>query len=61
MTAFIKISQLPSTTGISLDDYLLVVDDPSGINITKKITVNTLIDTLLIDIIDGGPASGIST
>lgn len=34
----VKISNLPASSGISNDDLLIIVDDPSGIPSTKKIT-----------------------
>jgi len=40
-----KISALPATTTISDDDLLCIVDDPSGVPITKKITVADFINT----------------
>lgn len=50
---FIKISQLPSATGVTADDYLVIVDNPATSGITKKITAENLVDTLITEI-DGG-------
>ncbi len=53
---FIKISQLPSATGITPDDYLVVVDNPTVSGVTKKITAEDLVDSLVTEI-DGGSIS----
>lgn len=54
--SYIKISQLPAATGVTDDDYLVIVDDPDGAPITRKITAEDLIDTVLTEI-DGGNIS----
>lgn len=51
--SYIKISQLPTATGISPDDYFVIVDNPTSSGVTKKVTAENLIDSL-ITIIDGG-------
>lgn len=43
----VKITQLPSGVAITDDDLLLMVDDPSGVAITKKISANILRSSLL--------------
>jgi hypothetical protein len=53
---FIKISQLPSATGVTNDDFMLIVDEPSGVPVTRKITVENLIDSAITDV-DGGSIS----
>ena len=50
---FIKISQLPAATGITPDDFIIIVDDPSGVPITRKITAENFLDTLVTEV-DGG-------
>lgn len=50
---YIKISQLPSATGVTNDDYLVIVDDPGGTPLTRKITAENLIDSALTEV-DGG-------
>lgn len=50
---FIKISQLPSATGITPDDFIVIVDDPGGSPITRKITAEDFVDTLVTEV-DGG-------
>lgn len=40
-----KITQLPSLATPSLDDILPIVDDPSGVPVTKKVTVQSLLTT----------------
>lgn len=49
---YIKISQLPQATGLTNDDYLVMVDEPNTAAITKKVKVEKIID--LITEIDGG-------
>jgi len=48
--SYIKISQLPTATGITNDDYLVIVDDPSGSPITRKVLFGDLADTVLDDL-----------
>ena len=43
----IKISNLPASSGISNDDLLIIVDDPSGIPSTKKITRQDLFKPII--------------
>lgn len=46
-----KISELTALTTASGDDLLIVVDDPSGNAVTKKVTVNnffTIADTVTV-------------
>ena len=50
---YIKISQLPSATGITPDDFIVIVDDPGGAPITRKITAEDFVDTLVTEV-DGG-------
>jgi len=54
--SFIKISQLPSATGVTPDDFLVIVDEPSGTPVTRKITADALIDSALTEV-DGGDIS----
>lgn len=54
--SYIKISQLPSATGVTDDDYLLIVDDPGGTPVTRKITAENLVDSAITEI-DGGDIS----
>lgn len=49
---YIKISQLPQATGLTNDDYLVMVDEPNTAAITKKVKVEKIID--LITEVDGG-------
>lgn len=53
---FIKISQLPSATGITPDDYLVIVDNPDVSGVTRKITAENLVDSLVTEV-DGGSIS----
>ena len=50
---YIKITELPSSTGVTPDDIMVIVDSPSGTPITRKITVETLANTIISEI-DGG-------
>ena len=52
MPGFVKVSQLPSATTITPDDYLLTVDNPNPTGVTKKVTAEKVLD--LITEIDGG-------
>lgn len=54
--SFIKISQLPVATGVTNDDFIVIVDEPSGTPVTRKITVENLIDSAIADV-DGGSIS----
>ena len=38
-----KISELSSLVSVTGDDLLLIVDDPSGTPVTKKVTVSNLL------------------
>lgn len=49
---YIKISQLPAATGLTNDDYLVMVDNPATSAITKRVQVEKIID--LITEVDGG-------
>lgn len=51
--SYIKISQLPSATVITPDDYLVIVDNPATSGVTRKITAENLVDSLVTEI-DGG-------
>lgn len=51
--SYIKITQLPTATGVTPNDYLVIVDEPGSCGVTKKITAEDLAETL-ITIIDGG-------
>lgn len=55
MATYVKISQLPPATGLTTDDYLVMVDDPSSNAETKKVTAQSVIN--LITEIDGGDIS----
>lgn len=50
--SYIKISQLPTATGVTPDDFLVMVDNPAP-GVTRKITVENLLDTLVTEV-DGG-------
>jgi len=52
MSTFIKITQLPPATGLTNDDFLLMVDNPNSGAVTKKVSVDKIID--LIVTVDGG-------
>jgi hypothetical protein len=51
--SFIKISQLPSATGVTPDDFFVIVDNPDVSGITRKITAENLVDSLITEV-DGG-------
>lgn len=42
-----KVTQLPAASSVSVDDLLMVVDDPSGTPISKKATTAQLITAIL--------------
>lgn len=48
--SYIKISQLPTATGITYDDYLVIVDEPSGLPVTRKVSFSGLVDSVLEDL-----------
>ncbi len=52
MSTYIKITQLPQATGLTNDDYLVMVDEPGAAAVTKKVQVDKIIN--LITEIDGG-------
>lgn len=52
MATLIKITQLPEATGLTNDDFLLMVDNPDIQGISKKVRVEKIVD--LIVEIDGG-------
>jgi hypothetical protein len=54
--SFIKISQLPVATGATSDDFMVIVDEPSGVPVTRKITVENLIGSSITEV-DGGDIS----
>lgn len=41
--SIIRMNDLPEATSITSDDILIVMDDPSGSSVTKKITINNLL------------------
>jgi hypothetical protein len=43
----VKINQLPSATAATDDDLVLILDDPSGVAVTKQVSVDALRDSLL--------------
>lgn len=50
-----KITELTELTAIDTDDLFVVVDDPSGTPVTKKITWSNIVKDILIEwVIDGG-------
>lgn len=51
--SFIKISQLPLATGVTPDDLFIIVDNPDVSGITRKITAENLVDSLITEV-DGG-------
>ena len=53
---FIKISQLPVATGVTNDDFIVIVDEPGSTPVTRKITVENLIDSAITEV-DGGSIS----
>jgi hypothetical protein len=50
---YIKITELPSATGVTPDDIMVIVDDPGGTPLTRKITIENLAETIITEI-DGG-------
>lgn len=52
MVSYIKITQLPEASGLTPDDFLMVVDEPDANATTKKVKVEEIIN--LFTEIDGG-------
>lgn len=52
MSTFIKVTQLPEATGLTPDDFIMMVDEPGTIATSKKVKAEAIID--LITEIDGG-------
>lgn len=48
--SYIKITQLPTATGVTDDDYLVIVDSPSGSPITRKVAFGDVVDSVLDDL-----------
>ena len=58
-----KISELTALTTISGDDLLVIVDDPSGTPVTKKVTVANLLGNSAANVViqNVTPANGTIT
>jgi len=58
-----KISELTALTSISGDDLLVIVDDPSGTPVTKKVTVANLLGNSSANVViqNVTPANGTIT
>lgn len=58
-----KISELTALTSISGDDLLVIVDDPSGTAVTKKVTVANLLGNSAANVViqNVTPANGTIT
>ena len=52
MTTYIRLSQLPEASGLTPDDFLMVVDTPETNATTKRVKVEQIIN--LFSEIDGG-------
>jgi hypothetical protein len=41
-----RIDEFPASSGITSDDLMLILDDPSGSSVTKNIAVSDLLDLI---------------
>jgi len=55
-----KITELPSETTLAAGDLLVVVDNPGGTPITKKITFGNLVTQVIDNITSGGTGKTIT-
>lgn len=46
--SYIKLSQLPVTTNITPDDRFVILDDPSGVPVTKTINLDSLLENIVL-------------
>jgi len=56
--ADVKISQLDSASSVTADDLFVIVDDPSGSPVTKKVSFSNLVSSIAPTVVQIGSVSG---
>jgi hypothetical protein len=56
--ADVKISQLDGASSVTADDLFVIVDDPSGSPVTKKVSFSNLVSSIAPTVVQIGSVSG---